>query len=330
MDNLEELIHNDLKKFLVDIEWLRIVAMIAVVFIHVDAWYTPFILPATRFAVPFFFMVTGFFMGNQSKKKWKKYILRALWVLMGATLFYGLIEVAGSIYNHTSLLKWDWGTIMLKWLLFNVNPFHYHLWFLGAYLYVLCIAAMIDRFNLWRICYWLIIPLMVARFGLQYMDYPVYLSRNFLMIGLPCFLAGSWLKQHSIGQNLYISQYALCLVVLLFSCLPFLEDFILSNYLGISNGDFCSSYILAALLLVLAMKLPDFAPQYLPANTRNIVLGIYIIHPFVHFLFQHVPFVNVWISADSWSAPIIVFTTSWILCAFFFNFLLNTIKFNKG
>ena len=68
MDNLEELIHNDLKKFSVDIEWLRIVAMIAIVFIHVDAWYTPFILPATRFAVPFFFMVTGFFMGNQSKK----------------------------------------------------------------------------------------------------------------------------------------------------------------------------------------------------------------------------------------------------------------------
>ena len=299
---------------LANVDCLRILAIIAVVFLHIDACYTYAILPATRFAVPLFFMTTGYFLGEQGRENWKKYIIDAFWVLIGATLFYGLLEVVGSIYNHTNMLEWPWGKILVKWVVFNQNPFHYHLWFLGAYLYVLCIAALVDKCQVWKWVYWLIIPLFVARFCLQCIDIPIYISRNFLFIGLPCFLVGSWLRNRS---HLYetFNYSTLIVVCLLWSCLPFAEDYLLSHYLGVQYGDFITAYMLSALLLVAAVRLPQLRAQYIPKNTRNMVLGVYIFHPFVHFVYRHVPYANEWVAPDAWFSPIIVFITTWLLCA---------------
>ncbi len=313
---------------LANIDWLRIWAMIAVVFIHIDAFYTYSILPATRFAVPLYFMIAGYFLGEHGKRNYRKYILTAFKVFIGATLFYGAVEIAGSLYNHTSMLEWSWGKILVKWMLFNVNPFHYHLWFLGAYLYVLCIAALVDNLNLWKWMYWLIIPLLIARFGLQCIDMPAFVTRNFLFIGLPCFLVGSWLRNNSQMYKDFLSNRKIFVACVLCACLPFVEDYCLSRYIGVQYGDFCTSYIFAALLLVSAVELPQILPQYIPQYTRDIVLGVYIFHPFVHFVYRHIPVVNEWGSPDSWLAPVIVFITTWVFCVITLN-ILSIIKQNK-
>ena len=61
---------------LANIDWLRIWAMIAVVFIHIDAFYTYSILPATRFAVPLYFMIAGYFLGEHGKRNYRRTSLK--------------------------------------------------------------------------------------------------------------------------------------------------------------------------------------------------------------------------------------------------------------
>jgi len=70
---------------------------------HIDACYTYTLLPATRFAVPFFFMVTGYFIGDQSKKKdWKKYIIHALLLLLGAITSWLVCDITLRAVNPLS------------------------------------------------------------------------------------------------------------------------------------------------------------------------------------------------------------------------------------
>ena len=297
-----------------NIEWLRIVAIAAIVLIHIDACYTYVLLPATRFAVPFFFMVTGYFMCDRAKKRhWKKYIINALLLLLSATILYAAFEFVGSLYNGRSMCAWPWRQIFIKWICFNVNPFHYHLWFLGAYLYVIIIGACIDKWQLWRWTHWLIIPLLVIRFGIQSTELPSYISRNFLLIGLPCFLCGSWLRNH---QSLFsrLSRNTLIWICAFTALFPFGEDYIWENVLGIQNGDFITSYILAFLLLLAAIGTQPVQKRYLPSETRNIVLGIYIIHPLVHLIYVHILSPEALVVYNTWLAPVIVFITSWIIC----------------
>ena len=298
-----------------NIEWLRVIAMVAIVLMHIDACYTYTLLPATRFAVPFFFMVTGYFIGEQSKKKdWKKYIIHALLLLLGATLLYGAFEFAGCLYSGRSMCTWQWAKIFIKWIFFNVNPFHYHLWFLGAYLYVIILGACIDKFNLWRWIYWLIIPLLIARFSIQYTDLPPYITRNFLFIGLPCFLMGSWLRKNQSLCVSHLTNGKFIWVCLVTAILPFGEDYIWENILGVQYGDFITSYILAFLLLLAAVELPSVLQRYLPSNARSLVLGIYIIHPMVQIIYTHILPQEALILYNTWLAPVVVFITSWLVC----------------
>lgn len=298
------------RRTLVNVEWLRIIAIIAVVFIHVDFYYTYTILPAMRFAVPLFFMISGYFIGNRAKnKQWKKYIVDAFLLLFWATTFYALVECVGAWYNDTSILLWPWRKIWIKWIVFNVNPFHYHLWFLGAYLYVICIAALIDKWQIWDTAYWFIIPLLLGRFILQWYNLPSCITRNFLFVGMPCFLLGSWMRNLRYSPN-YKLLICACAV---FTILPFLEDMVLFQHAGVQYGDFLSSYILAFLLLRLATECPQFTKIPIPRNTRDIVLFVYIFHPFVEFIYRHLIPIQIAELYHTWLAPFLVFITTWLL-----------------
>ena len=297
-----------------NIEWLRIIAVSAVVLIHIDACYTYFFLPVTRFAVPFFFMVTGYFMGDQSRKKhWQKHIINALLLLLGATLLYATFEFFGSLFNGRSMCTWPWKQLCIKWICFNQNPFHYHLWFLGAYLYVIIIGACIDKYNLWRWMYWMIIPLFIVRFSMQAADLSAILSRNFLFIGLPCFLCGSWLRSNKSLYILRLSHTTLIWICILTATLPYGENFLWENVLELRFGDLATSYIQAFFLLLAAVELPQIHQQELPSDARNLVLGIYIIHPLVNFIYTHILPPEPLIIYNTWLAPVIVFFTSWII-----------------
>ncbi len=304
---------------LANVEWLRILAIMAVVLIHSDTCYTSIVLPATRFAVPLFFMISGYFIGNPSKCiNWRKYIIKSLWVLLGSTLFYGLVRCIECSLVGESILNRPLESILFRWFLVNLNPCSSHLWFIGAYLYVLCIAYFVDKWHLWQQMYWFIFPLFITGYFLQLLHYPLSLSRNFLFDGLPCFMLGSWL---CTNRNLYaplkrIKQLKWIVIGIAF--LPFCEDFLLNKLAFVKEADlFLTSILFAACLLILAVETPQHIAVQLPSNTHSIVLGVYIFHIFVGFMYEHLLPSSLLHVYQMWLSPILVFVTTWLLCAFF-------------
>lgn len=98
-------------------------------------------------------------------------------------------------------------------LIFNENPFAGHLWYLGAYLYVLLIMVAVDKYNLWKYMLWftpllLMGDLVLGKYSLLLLgkEYPFVYVRNFLFVGIPYFMLGIWFKKH-FGKLLKINRY---------------------------------------------------------------------------------------------------------------------------
>lgn len=89
----------------------------------------------------------------------------------------------------------------LKFIIFNDNPFGFHLWYLEAYLYVLIIMMVVDKYKLWSRMLWCIPfllfgDLLFGKYSILQLnkELPYICVRNFLFIGIPYFLLGVWLK----------------------------------------------------------------------------------------------------------------------------------------
>ena len=178
------------------IDSLKLFCALLVVFIHCEYPYRLAVLPITDIAVPLFFALSGFFIFG-SKHTWKRigrianiFVWSALLYLM-KTEFFHLLSV-----QHLWIPTWK---NFLDLLLFNNVAFSIHLWYLPAYIYVLVIAFVIDRYGIWRWAFSAIIPLLALGGFIKYYIADVspqciYYYRNAFFVGLPYFLLGSFAK----------------------------------------------------------------------------------------------------------------------------------------
>lgn len=77
--------------------------------------------------------------------------------------------------------------------------FSYHLWYLPAYVYVLVIAFFIDKYNLWKVSLYAIIPLLLIGVFIRYSIADICPNEiqyycNAYFCGLPYFLVGGLIK----------------------------------------------------------------------------------------------------------------------------------------
>ena len=184
---------------------VRILAFIAIVFLHMGATAgvqeTP--LAATvnavaRFAVPFFFAVTGFFLARADVRKLARGFRKELAFTACAVALYfalaalGLWDWSGVGLPISAFFERDWVGPFLLW---NDFPFAYHLWFLFAALYVYAILIA------WRACrvpmgVFLVLgaALLVVRLFLTEftgtLDSLGMQPRSFLLFALPSFALG--------------------------------------------------------------------------------------------------------------------------------------------
>lgn len=184
---------------------VRILAFAAIVFLHMGATVsvqeTP--LAATvnavaRFAVPFFFAVTGFFLARADVRKLARGFRKELAFTACAVALYfalaafGLWDWSGVGLPISAFFERDWVGPFLLW---NDFPFAYHLWFLFAALYVYAILIA------WRACrvpigMFLVlgVALLVVRLFLTEftgtLDSLGMQPRSFLLFALPSFALG--------------------------------------------------------------------------------------------------------------------------------------------
>ena len=211
-------------------DWMKGCACIAVILIH---YCFPnnlgtAVKTACRFAVPVFFIVSGYFMlsGEENvcvRVKTIKKIKHISLILLPSGIFYFFVDIIRNLvtkwgglsyheYIENTINKWS----ILKFFITN-SPFRYaHLWFLLALIYCYVLMLLFDKtypkklvncFPLFMFLF-LVFGLWSGRLHLRNSIYgKIYVKDFFALRALPFFLAGMWLKKNrQIVMNWKISE----------------------------------------------------------------------------------------------------------------------------
>lgn len=199
------------------IDTLKCICAILVVFLHTPSVYGDAIKPLTRCAVPCFFMISGYFMYQHENMglKIQKGLRKMAWIFVWSTMLFATVREIASVFLNDEFYTLSSSDVM-NFFLFNVNPFAGHLWYISAYFYVLIIAYFIDKIKAWKqVCY--LIPFLLMAdlaFGKYSLliwnrEFPYYLLRNFLFVGIPYFSLGVLIKERNLFVN---NKYKLTLM----------------------------------------------------------------------------------------------------------------------
>lgn len=191
-------------KRLHNIDSLKFLCAVLVIFLHVHTPYQEYILPLTRCAVPCFLIISGYLIYSDDRMKLeghlKKGICRMFQILVWSTLLFAAVKFLFAFKNNDfSFLNLK---TLAKFVLLNENPFGFHLWYIGAYLYALVIIYFSVKGNKLKYIWWsvpilLMLDLCLGKYSLVlwHKEFPFILVRNFLCVGLPYFSIGMLLKQ---------------------------------------------------------------------------------------------------------------------------------------
>ena len=193
------------------LELLKLFASYMVVFIHVLFYGQAGIVFDTlaRFAVPLFFLISGFYSYQITTKKIRKRILNTFSLLIFATLSYTAFNIltyilndnAGEIIYYFRLYKNV--DNLVKLLVFNVPISAFHLWYLYALLYVYIIFYILTALRLNEKVIFIIsfLLLLLQVFLGEVLSavgivLPTQIVRNFAVTGLPFFGMGLIAKKY--------------------------------------------------------------------------------------------------------------------------------------
>lgn len=179
----------------------------------------------SRFCVPFFFMVSGYFCFRPllkqtddqnaltlNKQNGSKIVKKKILHIARITLYASLFYLAFVLLRQAVIHKFDLSVSKVQiatWLVLN-KPFIIagHLWFLFALLYVYIFYGLLERFNLRKFAYGLAVVLFIVYVCLAqgahlagiYVNNPFY--RNWLVEGFPFFMLGHWIHENQDRINI--------------------------------------------------------------------------------------------------------------------------------
>lgn len=188
-----------------NIDALKFVCAVLVILLHDHTPYSDYVLPITRCAVPCFFIISGYLIFNVDKEKFaahlKNGVSKMLQIMVWSTVLFAVVKFVFAFKNDDfSFLSRN---ALVDFILLNENPFGFHLWYIGAYLYVLIIVYLLLQKGKLKWVYYAIPFLLIADlcFGkysllIWHREFPVVWLRNFLFVGIPYFAIGMMLKQY--------------------------------------------------------------------------------------------------------------------------------------
>lgn len=306
------------------IDILKFVCAVLVVILHTDFKFHDAILPMTRCAVPCFLIISGFLLYSENKcigyERLRRNIKHVFHIMLWATLLFALIKEImairhGEIY-FPSMRQW------FNFIVFNDNPFGFHLWYLGAYLYVLVIMKVVDKYSLWK-PFLYATPLLLSgdllfgKYSLLLLnhEYPFVYVRNFIFVGLPYFMVGVWIKMHR-KSLLRVNKIIYAGGVIFFTYTSVLEKMILID-LGKNpmREHYLSTTFLAICLLLLVLSFKNIKSSRVSFLGERDSLYIYVFHPLFIII---LPFVIDKMSKNvglcyQWTAPFVVLVLTIIL-----------------
>lgn len=272
------------------LDLIKIVAALFVVMIHYNnvsgkggELYTFLVNGFARFAVPFFFMTTGFFLPKlYNSKKNYAFLKKLIKITVISTLFYLGYFILCSLIDTGSISISK--SNILFWVIYNDCPFAAHIWYLYALIYALIILFIgiyfMNRTGLIR--NWETINrgcIILLIFFIIFSEYTnSFFVRNFIS-GVACILLGVELYRFTklkrkIGSNWLFTGVILNLTELIFIVLFFGEE--------VRQNVYITSLLLSAILILYSTSNCNvFNISRLVVGGGNVATLIFILHVFI-------------------------------------------------
>ena len=244
-----------------------------------------------RFAVPVFFMVSGYFCyrGDDTEfiRTGRKLRHAAILILVAFPVC-AMWELVQNYIDEDSQIKWLESLVseehIRQFLLYNnSSQVKWHLWFLPALLYCYLMFAAVSKFRLYRLAYVLIPVLLVIHFGME--EFSPYLGehfrvmqfRNYLFTGFPFFMAGHLIHKY---QQQICKWFSGRRVVFLYGMVAAgaVSSLIEYQYFGKQELLLGSVCMAAGLFLIAMVKQDAKVPEILAAVGQKYSFFIYLFH----------------------------------------------------
>ena len=233
-----------------------------------------------KFAVPVFFMISGYFSYYEDKnercKRIPKKIIHILKLLIISELVYGIAY----FMSNKSLPVYNFGEIIFK--IFIGTFFNGTLWFLYALIWSYVLLYVIYKSGKEKFfCYLAPIVLIlhvICRFLMKMGDnYNYAYFRNFLLFGLPFVLMGVFIRcKNEKIKNMFTNK--MCIIgIIIGEAIMVAEWLITKTALDIYIGTIIYSFF----IFVFAVKNPSkYVNEKIEFIGKNLSMYVYVIHIF--------------------------------------------------
>ena len=264
------------------LDFIKGIACVCVVFMHCEfpGKAGVIVQAISRFCVPFFFMVSGYFccysQQEYDEEIMHRKILHIGQIVFWASLFYVLFAfVLNSSYT---VRRHD----LIAFGVFN-QPIIIvgQLWFLFALLYDYLAFRLIWKADKIKWFYFISAICFIAYICLAQGAHlcgvfvPKVYYRNWLIEGLPFFFAGHWIYANQ--EKIQVSDKVLVMVILISTLLCLVERRIMGRDFGVNIMTFPQVFA----LFFYAVRFPDRHKGVIQEIGRCYSMWVYILHPFV-------------------------------------------------
>lgn len=240
-----------------------------------------------RIAVPSFFMITGYYLPAMTDEKFKKHLIKIIYLTLFSTLFYILLSYVQSHVGSQVSTDWFAQTFsikrILKWLLLNDaaiggGP----LWYFYAILYVLVIMRIARKFKIMNILYIVLPFLFLGNYLVSILGH-IACYRNFLFTGMPYVLLGCLFRNYEnrILDLFHKSQTLITGLVVICVCLG--AEMIVYKMAGCSVGrdHYLLTLPMVICVFILVLRNPHWGSgSFFTLAGKKYSAYIYILHPF--------------------------------------------------
>lgn len=266
---------------------LEAIACISVIMIHrkLQGTIGDILIVLARFAVPLFFLISGYYNYEASDEKLKQRAIKLLKTfLIISSIYLGCNFIFGLLTN-TNQIQITYREI-LALVLFNLTNFiEGHLWFIVALIYTYIANIFIPKKCKKLFLFLPIIPV-IAFYGLQLVKPNLgghiltAITRNWITIGIPFYVIGSIIREKE--NKIKISNTFLIMLIITGMIGSISEFFIVKNILNVKYlGDLYLGTIITTIsLFILAIKNPKLV-KFKPLEDIGMKYSmiIYLIHP---------------------------------------------------
>lgn len=274
-------------------DFIKGIACVMVVFIHVKfpGYFGQSVQAVARFAVPFFFMVSGYYYFHEDYKGvgWGgRKIVHILKICLGAYAFYLCMAFLQNFILGDSI-EFNFSLSHIARVAVFTVPSNVpgQLWFLIALLEVYVIWFFIDLLNARKLAYFMAVIMFLTLISLAqglwfvkgYKIDPNY-YRNGIVEGFAFFTLGCFL--HDNEARLALSNKALITVIIISALLSIVERFLCGRVFGVH----LCTYPYVTCLFIYAIKNSQRHSGVVQKIGRQYSMYVYILHIFVWHSFD--------------------------------------------